>query len=287
MIPFGTLAASEPGSENKWEDSDVVMAPQQKPLVLIVDDELPARELMASYLESNYRVAMAVSGTDAIAKAKMLKPDAITLDVLMAGGDGFQALVALKAAAETEGIPIIVVSIVDNQQVGFALGAAEYLIKPINKGELLESLRKHVPNPSVDDSAILLVDDDFRTLELLEEALRSAKYKVKSVQSGARALEVLGSKPVGGVVLDLMMPGMDGFEVIRHIRTKPALRELPIFVMTAKNLTADELVLLNSETQALIQKDGSWHQQLLFEIGQAIHSREPNEQTLTQAAKQS
>jgi PAS domain S-box-containing protein len=296
-LPFGTLAESESGSEGESEDWSVVMAPQRKPLVLIVDDELPARELMASYLESDYRIAMADSGTDAIAKAKTLKPDAITLDVLMAGGDGFQALVALKAAAGTEGIPIIVVSIVDNKQVGFALGAADYLIKPINKGSLLESLRRHVPTPSDDDSAILLVDDDFRTLELLEEALRSAKYKVKSVQSGARALEVLGSKPVRGIVLDLMMPGMDGFEVIRHIRTKPALRGLPIFVMTAKNLTADELRVLNAETQALIQKDGSWHQQLLFEIGQAIHNqaidsqatsgRNSNGQIHAQAARQS
>jgi PAS domain S-box-containing protein len=286
-LPFGTLANGVSGAEGESEDSDGVMAPQRKPLVLIVDDEPAARELMASYLESDYRIAMADSGSDAIAKAKLLKPDAITLDVLMAGGNGFQALVALKAAPETEGIPIIVVSIVDNKQVGFALGATDYLIKPINKTALLESLRKHAPNPSHDDSVILVVDDDFRTLELLEEALKSAKYKVRSMQSGARALEVLESKPVGGLVLDLMMPGMDGFEVIRHIRKKPALRELPIFVMTAKNLTADELTLLNTETQGLIQKDGSWHQQLLFEIGQAIHSQAVSSKTLAQAARQS
>jgi PAS domain S-box-containing protein len=286
-LPFGTLANSVSGCQNEHENSDVLMAPQRKPLVLIVDDELAARELMASYLESDYRIAMADSGVDAIAKAKLLKPDAITLDVLMAGGDGFQALVALKEAAETEGIPIIVVSIVDNKQVGFALGAADYLIKPINKTALLESLRKHVPNSSDDDSTILLVDDDFRTLELLEEALQSAKYKVKSVQSGARALEVLESKPVGGLVLDLMMPGIDGFEVIRHIRKNSALRELPILVMTAKNLTADEVAVLNTEVQALIQKDGSWPHQLLFEIGQAIHNQAISSKPLAQAARQS
>jgi hypothetical protein len=247
----------------------------------VVDDELPARELMASYLESDFRIAMADSGPDAVAKAKKLKPDAITLDVLMPGGDGFQALVALKAAPETENIPIIVVSIIDNKQVGFALGAVDYLIKPINKQSLLDSLRKHIPDAADDDASILLVDDDSKTLELVQETLRSAGYETQSVRSGARALQVLGSKLVGAVVLDLMMPGMDGFEVIRHIRQQPNLKDLPVFVMTAKSLRHDELVLLNSEAQALIEKNGSWHQQLVVEIGQAIRGRE-----LAQAARQ-
>jgi CheY-like chemotaxis protein len=200
---------------------------------------------------------------------------------LMAGGDGFQALVALKAATETEGIPIIVVSIIDNKQVGFALGAVDYLIKPIDKRALVESLHKHIPELPENHSPILLVEDDSRTLELVRETLGSAGYETQCVQNGASALEVLGSKRVGAVVLDLMMPGMDGFEVIRHIREQAALKNLPIFVMTAKSLGRDEFALLSSEVQALIQKNGSWHQQLVVEIGHAIRGRE-----LTQAAGQ-
>jgi PAS domain S-box-containing protein len=275
----GTAAAVE----DEYIGSAASIPPlQRKPLILIVDDELPARELLASYLESDFRIAMADSGMDAVAKAKILRPDAITLDVLMSGGDGFQALVALKGVPETENVPIIVVSVIDNKQVGFALGAVDYLIKPINKQVLLDSLHKHIPNPADDDSAILLVDDDSRTLELVQETLRSAGYETQSVQSGARALEVLGSKFVGAVVLDLMMPGMDGFEVIRHIRLQPTLKGLPVFVMTAKSLAQEELTLLNSETQALIQKSGPWHQQLVAEIGQAIRGR-----TMARAARQS
>jgi PAS domain S-box-containing protein len=273
-LPCGSIAEElEPESESTDSATAASMS-DRKPLILIVDDELPARELMASYLESDFRIAMADSGTDAIEKAKKLKPDAITLDVLMSGGDGFQALVALKAASETENIPIIVVSIVENKQVGFALGAADYLLKPINKRALLESLRKHIPNPTSSDSSILLVDDDYKTLELVQETLKSAGYETESVQSGAGALQVLDSKRVGAVVLDLMMPGMDGFEVIRHIREQAALKELPVFVMTAKSLRQDELTLLNSEAQALIEKNGSWHHQLVVEIGQAIRGRE-------------
>jgi PAS domain S-box-containing protein len=244
-----------------------------KPLILIVDDEVPARELISSYLDPEYRTASAASGAEAIKKARELRPDAITLDVLMSEGNGFETLVALRKDPETAAIPVIIVSIVDQKQVGFALGAADYLVKPIRKPLLLETIRKHVSFQTDDDSAILLVDDDPRTLELLEETLRSAGYETQSVRSGARALEVLSSKLVGAVMLDLLMPGMNGFEVIHHIRQVPHLRELPVFVMTAKTLTPEERALLNHETQAMFQKNGSWHQQLLVEIDRQVRKR--------------
>ena len=157
------------------------------PLVLIVDDEVPARELLASYLEPEYRVAMAQSGDEALKEAKRLRPDAITLDVMMPGSDGFETLVALRKNTATADIPVIILSIVDQKQVGFALGAADYLIKPVRKPTLLETIRRHVPAPADEDSSILLVDDDPKALELLQEALRSAGYEVQSVRSGARA----------------------------------------------------------------------------------------------------
>lgn len=237
------------------------------PLVLIVDDEVPARELLASYLEPEYRVAMAESGVEALKEAQRLRPDAITLDVMMPGSDGFETLVALRKNPATAGIPVIILSIVDQKQVGFALGAADYLIKPVRKPTLLEAIRRHVPAPADEDSSILLVDDDPKALELLQEALRSAGYEVQSVRSGARALEVLANKVVGAILLDLLMPGMDGFQVIRHVRQEPALKDLPILVMTAKNLSRQEIDLLSRETQGLLQKDGSWKEQLIAEVG--------------------
>jgi signal transduction histidine kinase/DNA-binding response OmpR family regulator len=251
----------------------VVAEGRKKPLVLIVDDELAARELLASYLSPEYRTAMAESGNEAVKKAQQMRPDAITLDVLMPGGNGFETLVALRKDPETTNIPIIIVSIVDQSQVGFALGAADYLIKPIRKPLLLETIRKHVPYHDDDDATILLVDDDPRTLVLLEETLRFAGYETQSVRSGARALEVLSSKLVSAVLLDLLMPGMDGFEVIRHVRQEPALKQLPILVMTGKTLTAAESALLSQETQALLQKNGSWPQQLIAEVGRVIEGR--------------
>jgi len=267
-----SLPAVEPRSEvhaveQPTKASVTMVSGRLTPLVLIVDDEVPARELLASYLEPEYRVAMAESGVEAIKEAQRLRPDAITLDVMMPGSDGFDTLVALRQNPTTADIPVIILSIVDQKQVGFALGAADYLIKPVRKPMLLEAIHKHVPVPTDEDSSILLVDDDPRALDLLQEALRSAGYEVQSVRSGARALEVLANKVVGAILLDLLMPGMDGFQVIRHVRQEPALRDLPILVMTAKSLSREEIALLSRETQGLLQKDGSWKQQLIAEVG--------------------
>jgi CheY-like chemotaxis protein len=245
----------------------------RKPLILIVDNEASARELLANFLGSEYQVAMAQSGAEALAKAKELRPDAIALDVLMENGNGFDVLTALRKDPETSDLPVIILSILDQKRVGFALGATDYLVKPIRKSVLLETFNKHVPSRIDDDAAILLVDDDLKTLELLEETLRAVGYETQSVRSGARALEILSSKLIGAVLLDLLMPGMDGFQVIRHIRSQETLKHLPILVMTGKTLTTEELTLLGRETQAWLPKNGSWEQQLVTEIQGAMRRK--------------
>ena len=243
-----------------------------KRLVLIVDDHADARELLASYLNPEYRIATASSGAEALKKALALRPDAITLDVLMAGGNGFETLARLRQTPELATIPVIIMTIVDQERVGFALGAADYLIKPIRKSLLLETMRKHVPSRPDEDESILLVDDDRATLDLLAETLRSAGYETQAVQSGPRALEVLSAKLVSAVLLDLLMPGMDGFEVIRHVRREPTLKDLPIFVMTGKTLTDEETALLARETQALFHK-GSCREHIISEVGRVLQTR--------------
>jgi PAS domain S-box-containing protein len=271
-LPAGSKT-SEPHSANQAATPLVTTRESgSKPLILIVDDEVSARELLASYLEGEYRIAMAESGAEAIQKSQQLRPDAITLDVLMSGGNGFETLVALRKPPEMARIPIIIVSIVDQKQVGFALGAADYLIKPIRKPVLLETVRKHVSRPTGDDGVILLVDDDPGTLELVNETLQAAGYKTQAVESGKGALAVLSSQPVGAVLLDLLMPEMDGFQVIRHIREDASLKKIPVLVMTAKTLTQEDIVLLSRDTQALLQKNGSWQQELVAEVGRVTHT---------------
>lgn len=252
--------------------ANALNASHKKPLILVVDNEPSARELLTSYLDKDYRIAVAQSGVEALEKANELHPEAITLDIMMAKGDGFETLVALRKTPETANIPIIILSIIDQKQVGFALGATDYLVKPIRKAELLNTIHKHLPPKMDDDNPLLLVDDDSKTVELLEEALNTAGYATQSVNSGAQALEVLATRNVSAILLDLLMPGMDGFQVISHIRQQESLKGLPIFVMTAKHLTANEVELLSRETQALFQKGGSWRQELITEIGRVIQS---------------
>jgi CheY-like chemotaxis protein/two-component sensor histidine kinase len=272
-LPGRSRGSNNPRVNEPQSPSIVMVEGRGKPLILIVDDELTARELLASYLSPEYRIAMAASGAEAIQKAQQLRPDAITLDVMMPGSNGFETLTALRERPDIANIPIIIVSVVDEKQAGFALGATDYLIKPIRRPMVLETIRKYVQPQPDEKKAILLVDDDPETLELLEETLRSAGYETESAGSGTRAIEVLSSTRVSAVLLDLLMPDIDGFEVIRHVRQEPTLRELPIFVMTAKNLTGDELAILNREAQAIFPKNGSWQKQLIFELERVFEGR--------------
>jgi CheY-like chemotaxis protein len=137
----------------------------------------------------------------------------------------------------------------------------------------LGTIRNHIPLRADDNSPILLVDDDLKTLELMEEILQAAGYKTQCAHGGKAALEILSRQQIGAVLLDLMMPGMDGFEVIRHIREQQSLKHLPIFVITGKDLTKEETALLGRETHAWFQKKGSWQQQLSGQLEKTVHKK--------------
>lgn len=244
------------------------------PLILIVDDEAPARELLMSYLEpEGYRVEIASSAAEALEKARQLQPDAITLDILMPNSTGFEALLRLKSAPETANIPIIVVSILDQQKMGFALGAADYLVKPVEKTLLVQTIRKHTHPLTAEKSLILVVDDDPLALDLLETTLHSAGYQTQTARSGKAALAILARTPVNGILLDLIMPEMDGFELLKHVKHDAALKEIPVIILTAKSLTEEDVGFLKREAQALFQKDGSWKEDLMATLGKVIVER--------------
>jgi PAS domain S-box-containing protein len=266
VVPEADLeaAASEPNAKDAMRVSG-------KPLILIVDDELPARELLAGYLEpAGYAIAMAGSAGEAIEKARQLRPSAITLDILMPGGSGFETIFQLKNVPETADIPIIVVSVMDQKQMGFTLGAAEYLVKPVQKSALLGAVRKHVLPQAGRLSTVLVVDDDSKTLDLVSDMLRSSGYIPHAAASGKEALRLLSEVRMDAVLLDLVMPEMDGFEVLRKIKEQPALSDVPVFVLTAKDLSAAEVELLTHEARALFRKDVPWQNDLLAQVCKAI-----------------
>jgi len=242
-------------------------------LVLIVESDESARELLVSYLRpEGYRTATSQPGTSAVELAAKLRPDAITLNALTPGRGGWETLASLKMNPATAEIPVIIVSVVDQRRMGFAMGAAEYLVKPVARPALLRAVQKWVPQHK--EASILVTDDDPAVVEMVREFLTGAGYRVLTAYDGRQALQLLDQQHPDALVLDLMMPQVDGFEVISQIRQNPQLRELPILVLTAKDLTDDDLELLSRDTRALLRKDFSWREELLRQINQVVrHTR--------------
>jgi signal transduction histidine kinase/CheY-like chemotaxis protein len=271
-LPVGSTADSEtavrPDACNAQVSDD-----REKPLILIVDDDGPARELLAGYLEpEGYRIAMASSASEAMEKARQLLPSAITLDVLMPRENGFKILLNLKGNPETAEIPIVMVSVLEQQKTGFALGATDYLVKPVERSVLLTAIHKHTWPLEAPQTPVLIVDDDAAALHLVEAILRSAGYQTLTAKDGAAALAILSETPVSAIVVDLMMPEMNGFELIQHAKEQPRLKDVPIFVLTAKSLTQEEITLLHRDTRALFQKDSSWGQTMVARVKESLRS---------------
>jgi len=244
---------------------------REKPLVLIVEDEEAARELLTSYLEpEGYDVAWVSSGTDALIRARQLQPDVITLDIRLGDISGWEILHRLKKDPETTHIPVVVISILDEPETGFALGASDYLVKPIEKESLLAVLRKHVSLPSKGAATLLVVDDDTETRYLLSAMLEAEGYTTVLAASGNQALDILSRVSPAAILLDLLMPEMDGFEVLRRIREDRMSRDIPVFILTAKDLTEQDLSNLAGQTRALFLKGDAWRKALLAQLRRAV-----------------
>jgi CheY-like chemotaxis protein len=257
-------ARNDAGAGETWP-------PRERPLVLVVDDEAPARELLASWLEpEGYQLITAGSAGEALAKAAEHVPDAITLNMLMPGKGGWDTLYALKKTPVTAAIPVIVVTVVDEPKIGLALGAAEYLVKPVDKDVLLGTVRRYIGPGSDGPAKVLVVDDEAGTRELLKEMLESDGYIPVLAASGKEALEALSQISVSAILLDLIMPEMDGFELLLRMKEDPGLRNIPVLVLTAKDLTDNEIDMLRHETIGLFQKGREWKKQLLADLRRAV-----------------
>ena len=246
-----------------------------KPLVLVVEDEEPARELLAHYLEpEGYDVAWVSSGADALTRARQLQPDAITLDIRLGDSSGWEILHRLKKDPETAHIPVVVISVLDEAQTGFALGASDYLVKPIEKETLLTVLREHISHSSSSATKLLVVDDDTETRYLLAAMLEAEGYVTLLAASGRHALEILSQMSPAAILLDLVMPEMDGFEVLRRIKEDRLSRNIPVFILTAKDLTEEDLKRLSGTTRALFLKGDSWREALVAQLRQAVRENQ-------------
>jgi CheY-like chemotaxis protein/anti-sigma regulatory factor (Ser/Thr protein kinase) len=248
-----------------------IPAAGRKPLVLVVDDEAPARELLLSYLEpAGYATVIATSGSEALEKARNLRPDAITLNMLTPSKNGWEVLFELKSSPETSHIPVVIVSVVDKRKMGFALGACEYLLKPVDRELLIRVLRSNVGPPEKATERILIAEDDETTLQFLSQSLQGEGYDVLLARNGREAEEILSSRPVSALLLDLAMPEVDGFEVLHFVHQRSELREIPVFVLTGKELGSDEIARLSTETRAWFQKETSWKDELIDQLRKSV-----------------
>ena len=238
--------------------------------VLVVDDDPSVRGLLTKTLEKEgYRVVSAGNGVEALALAREHRPQAITLDVLMPQMDGWSALKEFKADATLRDIPVIMVSVLNERGMAIPLGAADYVTKPVDRQRLAEILREHCAD-DMRSASILVVEDDTATRELLCHSLTGMGYAAFAAVNGRSGLDWLAGHPAPSLILlDLMMPEMDGFEFLRELRKQPAFFDLPVIVVTAKELTPDDVRILSGQTERIIPKDQSY----LTELAAAVRGR--------------
>ncbi|MGH9632486.1 MAG: hybrid sensor histidine kinase/response regulator, partial [Bryobacteraceae bacterium] len=242
-----------------------------KPLVLIVDADAAARELMVDYLEHHgYRTEVAGSSDEGLRKARSLRPDAITLDLLIPGAEGWKTMRELRSDPQTLGIPVLLVSRTDAKQDATASGPVAYLVKPVDCELLLNMLRRHVRARPGNPPKILVVDDEQSSLQLLQEVLGRAGYIPILNSSGRDALETLAKTHVSAAVVDLMMPEMNGFEFILRLKENPRLEDLPLLVLTAKELSGQDFEVLRKETKAIFLKGATWREDLVSQLRKLV-----------------
>lgn len=233
------------------------------PLALVVEDDPAAAKLLSIYLtEAGFSVEIAADGDAGFEKAKTFQPAVITVDILIPKTDGWELLTQLKADQATASIPVVVVSIVDEPGRGFSLGAADYLLKPVDREVLARVIQRVVRNNARDQRgrSVLVIDDDPVILELMEAVLRPEGFEVLKAKDGRHGLQIARERNPDLVVLDLLMPDMNGFEVADEMHGCPETASIPIVVLTNKSLSREEKDRLNGRIIAIRQK-GEFHRE--------------------------
>ncbi len=239
--------------------------------VLVIDDDPAARALMRNHLtRAGYRVDEAADGATGLARARAFPPDVITLDAIMPGVDGWAVLSALKSDPALRGIPVVMATMLDEQRLGVALGASDYLTKPIDRGRLIAALERF--GGPERGTHVLVVEDDEPTRTVMVRTLRRAKWTVSEAANGRLGLDRLREHTPTVVLLDLMMPEMDGFEFLEAMRANEAWREVPVVVITAKILTDEDRARLNGGVEAVVQKGGRSRDDLLEEVARLVRA---------------
>jgi signal transduction histidine kinase/CheY-like chemotaxis protein len=257
--------------ETADEQEPAALDPNKK-RILVVDDDEESLYIMKKYLgEAEFQMIQARDGEAAVRKAQELQPEVITLDIMMPKKDGWEVLQNLKSDPSTRNIPVVIVSMIDNRKLGYSLGASDYIVKPVVK----ETLLKHVHKLSEERSLkrILIVDDDLSQAELVEEILESDDFISEVATSGEMALQLLKRKGYDLVILDLLMPQVDGFEVLRALQASQNTQYIPVLVLTGKVLTQEDQQRLSGGNCHIFLKSMFSREKLLENIHRVLEQQ--------------
>jgi PAS domain S-box-containing protein len=244
--------------ENSEEDEE---------LILVVEDEDSSRELLEETLKSSgYRVVSTSRGQEALELAEKMQPIAITLDIMMPGMDGWEVLNKLKNNGKTKDIPVIITTMLDERKIGTALGAEEHFIKPVDKKILIATLKRIRKDRKDSPFHLLVVDDEKIAVEMIEEMLEGTNFEVTPAFGGQEAIDIVQREHPDAILLDLMMPNVTGFDVIKTLKSNEEDRDIPIIVCTAKYLEKEDLEILNKDISGVIQKGDFNKEKLISQI---------------------
>ena len=263
-----------PASEHQSPDSSTRgnAEPCAADCVLVIDDDATARELIAHNLQvAGFSAVTASGGLEGLKLAKELRPVAITLDVMMPDLDGWSVLAALREDTELADIPVIMVTILDEQRRATSLGAAGYLTKPIDQHTLERMIGRF--RASARPTRILLVEDDALQRELVRDWLIGEQWLVHEASNGREALDLLRANKPDVILLDLMMPEMDGFEIVAALQEEPLWRDVPVIVITARDLNAKDRQRLNSGIHSVLLKNTFRPTELVERIRQLTQAK--------------
>jgi CheY-like chemotaxis protein len=240
--------------------------------ILVVDDDASVRHLIVRHLEQEgWKTVQAANAADALTLARSARPVMITLDILLPDASGWWVLEELKADPTTAGIPVVVVSIVEDNRLVFSLGASDYLPKPFDRNDLL--LKVHRLLPDLKARRLFVVDDDPAVCSMLAKMLTEEGADVTTLGDGEQALTAISQAPPDLVLLDLMMPGMSGFEVVARMRANPATATVPVVIVSAKELTHEDALTLDGNIQRFVAKGKLGREGLIAALRQVLGQR--------------
>jgi signal transduction histidine kinase/CheY-like chemotaxis protein/HAMP domain-containing protein len=237
--------------------------------VLVIDDDDAIREVLGDELaKEGYRVRHAAGGREGLRLARDQRPDLIALDIIMPDLDGWSVLKELKSDPELRKVPVVMMTIMADREMGYALGAADYLTKPFDREALVQSVNRLCAGAGA--AEILVADDDQKTRELLRRTLGKAGYRIAEAENGRDALAALEHLIPAIILLDLMMPEMDGFALLEHLRHVPAWQEIPVVVVTAKDLSPEDLDWLNGNVLKVFEKGAYDRRKLVATVNRMV-----------------